>query len=200
MWNLATSLMLWLSLGSSCGGVQFCYGSADFPCYPEHGPLSSGREETGHILLFYKVRVSSRLMYELCPFCGHQSVRPFLVRSGSCSLNWGQHIIVMISLLVTGLHLLLCFLPAWREKLKYMSHSPSLPPHPLSPTLFLSFLHMFILTVGEQLSESRWNIHDLSTSWSIFRMLWDTARCPVPVLANLGKLYITQDAEKPDLQ
>lgn len=57
---------------------------------------------------------------ELCPFCGHQPVHPFLVRSGSSSLKWGQHVIVTLSLLVTGLPLLPCFLPAWREKLKYI--------------------------------------------------------------------------------
>ncbi|XP_063037295.1 protein patched homolog 1 isoform X2 [Melospiza melodia melodia] len=43
--------------GSCCGGVQFCYGSADFSCYPEHGPLPSGGQETGHILLFHKIVV-----------------------------------------------------------------------------------------------------------------------------------------------
>lgn len=78
--------------------------------------------------------------------------------------------------------------------------SPSLPPYPLSPTLFPSFLHMLILTVREQLSESRWKTHYLGVSWSIFRRFWLTARCPVPALANHGKVYITQDTGKPDLQ
>lgn len=84
----------------------------------------------------------------------------------------------MISLLVTGLHLL------HEGKSWNISVSSSLSPTP-------SFLHMSIFTVGEQLFESRWKICYLGICWSIFRMLWVTARCPVQALAN-------QDTEKSD--
>lgn len=56
------------SPGSCCGGIQLRNGSANFSCYTEHGPLSSGRQETGYILLFYKVRMCDRLIDEVCPF------------------------------------------------------------------------------------------------------------------------------------
>lgn len=47
-----------------------------------------------------------RLMYEVCLCYGHQSVLPFLVRSGSSSLQRDQYVIIMMLLLVTDLNLL----------------------------------------------------------------------------------------------
>lgn len=49
-------------LGGSRGSIQLCDGSADFSCNPEHGPLSSGRQEIRYILLFHKVRMCDRLI------------------------------------------------------------------------------------------------------------------------------------------
>lgn len=68
----------------------------------------------------------------LCPFCGHQSLHPFLVRSGSSSLKWCQPVIVMILLLVTGLSLLPFYLPegkSWNTCLTLFPHTSSPPPH-----------------------------------------------------------------------
>lgn len=91
----------------------------------------------------------------------------------------------MISLLVTAY---ICCLVFYLHEGKSWNISVSFSS--LSPTP--SFLHMSIFTVGEQLFESKWKICYLWICWSIFWMLWVTARRPVQALANLGKLYITQ--------
>lgn len=45
-----------LLLGGCSSGIQFCYGSANFSCNSQHGFVSTGRQEIGYFLLFYKVQ------------------------------------------------------------------------------------------------------------------------------------------------
>ncbi|XP_044898405.1 protein patched homolog 1 isoform X3 [Felis catus] len=44
-----------LSTGGCSSGIQFCYGSANFSCNSQHGFVSTGRQEIGYFLLFYKL-------------------------------------------------------------------------------------------------------------------------------------------------